>query len=197
MPIRMHIGFLVVSVWVLTDLVGCQATPSVALRVVSSERTELVERTTAVTPAPWPPPVALTRSEYEERLSEASAHCEQSDLGRLDGRWIVVDSRPYPAVGEVWMCEGHIRWRGGAGPVNDICMSRTVEVPGGLNAEGTWHEDLQHPADASGLYVRVRESDERLLVDVAPWDVAPVEFSEFFSLVRLDGAKEHEPCPFE
>jgi hypothetical protein len=74
-------------------------------------------------------------------------------------------------------------------------MSRAAEVPGGLNAEGTWQEDFHHPGDGSGLYVRLRESDERLLVDVSPWDVAPTEFSTFFSLVRLDAARGHEPCP--
>jgi hypothetical protein len=192
---RMRIGSVAVSTWALAAVVACQATPSAAPPVAAPARLEPVGGTAAVAPAQWPPTVALTRSEYEKRLSEASAQCEQFDLGALDGHWIVVDSRPYPAVGEVWMCDGHIRWRGETGQINDICMSRAAQVPGGLNAEGTWQEDLHHPEDASGLYVRLRKSDERLRVDVSSWDAAPSEFSTFFSLVRLDTANGHEACP--
>jgi hypothetical protein len=116
----MRIGSLAVSVWAVAVCVACQATPSAPLRVVSSAPAQSVERATVVAPAAWPPPAALTRGEYEQHLSEASARCEQFDLGPLDGHWIVVDSRPYPAVGEVWMCDGHIRWRGETGRTSDI-----------------------------------------------------------------------------
>lgn len=175
-------------------LVACQATPGAARQAAFSAHAEPVERTTAVAPAPWPSLVALTHGEYEKRLAEDSIQCEQSDLGRLDGQWIVLDSPRYPAVSEVWMCQGHIRWRGDMRHLNDICMSRLAEVPGGLNAEGTWHEDFH---DASGLYVRLREADQRLIVDVSTWDAAPPTFSTFFSLVRSDSAQGYQPCPLE
>lgn len=190
----MRIGSVVVSALAAISLVACQATPSAARRVESSGRAASVERSTPLAPAPWPSPVALTHGEYEERLAEDSIQCEQSDLGRLDGQWIVLDSPRYPAVSEVWMCQGHIRWRGDMGHLNDICMSRLAEVPGGLNAEGTWHEDFR---DASGLYVRLREADQRLIVAVSAWDAAPPTFSTFFSLVRSESAQGYQPCPSE
>jgi len=191
----MRIGAIAHSMLALTALVACQATPHAALQVASPRPAASLVSARAVAPVSWPPPAALTHSEYEERLTEASARCEQFDLGPLEGHWIVVDSQPYPAVGEVWMCDGHIRWRGETGRINDICMSRAAEVPGGLNAEGTWHEDSQAAGNASGLYVRLREADEQLLVEVSPWDAAPREFSTFFSLVRVDAAKGREHCP--
>lgn len=195
---RMRIRSATVATWALTALVACQAAPSTPPpRVVSPASMESAPRATAAAPAPWPPPVALTRGEYDKRLSEASFRCEEFDLGELEGRYVVADSRPYPGVGEVWMCDGHIRWRLETGQISDICLSRTAQVPGGLNAEGTWHEDFHDLGDASGLYVRLREFDQRLLVDVSAWDDSPAEFSPFFSLARLDSAKGREHCPFE
>jgi len=186
----------------LAGIGGCPAPPVVAPQVSTSSTYVPAKAAPSAPDDAWPPPVALTRSEYDHRLFQAFALCELFDLGRLDGRWSV--SSPSPGVSapgvsapEVWICDGHIRWRNEIGLVNDICITRVTKVPNGLNCEAAWHEDWHDPGDAGGLYVRIREVDGRLIVDASSWDGEPTQFFPFFTLIRASPESGRQACPFD
>jgi hypothetical protein len=176
---------------------GCAAPPAVAAQASTSPTAAHTQQVASASDVAWPPPVALSRSEYDHRLFQAFALCEMFDLGRLDGRWTVSSPSPGVSAPEVWICDGHIRWRHENGLVNDICITRIAKVPNGLNCEAAWHEDWHEPGDAGGLYVRLREVDGRLIVDASSWDVEPTQFSPFFTLTRASPESGHQSCPFE
>ena len=198
MLLRTRFGLACCAAWALTTAMACQATPSPAPTTTTTPPRRAA--TAKVTPvgarSPWPPREPLNRSDYEKRLFEAFTRCQQFDLERLDGRWTVSESRALPAGSAVWICQGHIRWRDSIELINDICISQLAELPEGLHAEGVWHEDWHDPGDASGLYIRLRESNGHLIVDVSPWDEAP-EVVTLFTLLRAGAAQAHEACPFE
>lgn len=145
----------------------------------------------------WPPLAPLGRNDYDLRLREALLRCGQVDVARLDGAWTASGPGEFASIAEVWICEGHIRWRNQIGLVNDICMSQVTEVPDGFNGEGVWHEDWHDPGDASGLYVRIRESSGTLFVEASPWDDDPGKLSPFFTLRRSGSTNGRYACPIE
>lgn len=65
----------------------------------------------------------LSRAEYDQRLVAAFEECERHPLPKLDGHWIDTASAQTP---DVWICEGHIRWKSEYGLLSDICFSRVV-----------------------------------------------------------------------
>jgi len=195
--LRPRIGLGWFGAWALATAMACKPT-SIPVAAGTAPRPVVSgERTGVVTPVPWPPPGALSPSDYHKRLFEAFARCGQFDLGRLDGQWAVSDSAEFLKVREVWICDGHIRWRDELGLINDICISQIAKVPGGLNVEGAWHEDWHDLGDAKGIYIRLRESTRDLSVEASAWDDAPTELSRLFTLVRSGVASGPQVCPFE
>lgn len=129
---------------------------------------------------------------YLERLFAAFRECGRHEVPKFDGHWLNSES----AERDIWICEGRIRWQAGWGRVSDICFSRISVVAGGFDAEGTWHEDLHDPGDASGLALYVRQREGRLVIDVADWE-DPTHIQRFFTLERAPDPADHPGmrCP--
>ena len=130
----------------------------------------------------------------ESRLFDAFIQCGRHDLGVLDGRWVSTEPKPR----DVWLCEGHIRWMSDVPLVSDVCLSEIRPVRGGLDAEGTWHEDWHDPGDAAGLSLRLRGDDQNLSIEVADWE-NDKEWARFFQLRRAPaaGAGPNMACPLK